>query len=266
MCNTAFAKGLCAVGFSAHAPVFKYTGLKTDWHMPDEKLNEYMDEVLAARRRWQGKLAIYLGLELDYIKGMRSALDSDIKALNLDYIIGSVHYLVPKNSEPFTFDGSIKEFEKGFREGYNGDKEALMGAYWEAIEEMISLGGIDILGHMDIFKINCKNIDTENEAAQVTKIAQAAARAEIAVEVNTGGINRGRASDTFPSARLLRIFCEQKVPAIITADAHDAAELGGNYDIALKNLAEAGYTDHILFEGKENQKNIWHSQKINYNN
>ena len=264
MCHSAFSRGLCTIGFSSHAPIFKQTGLKTTWHLPEEKLNEYITEILAARRRWQGKLNVYMGLELDYIKGLRSAQDSDIKAINPDYIIGVVHYIVPPKGEPFTLDDAAEDFEKGLKKGFNGDIEALLDMYWQEVAEMIALGGIDILGHADLYKINCRDNNAEKEAAHVRKIAKAVSQAGIAVEVNTGGLNRGRAGHTFPSASLLRIFREYNVPAIITADAHCCTDVNGNYDIALKTLAEAGYTEHFLLEFNENGEKNWRSQKLNY--
>ena len=264
MCQTAFSKGLCAIGFSAHGPIFKKTGFNTDWHINEDNLDKYIDEILAARRRWQGKLPVYLGLELDYIKGLRSALDSDIKALNLDYIIGSVHFLVPQNgAQPFTVDGPREEFETGLREGFGGDREALFASYCDAMAQMIALGGFDILGHADLYKINCRDFcGAESESRYAAEIALAAARSGVAVEVNTGGLNRNKSDQTLPSQFILRHFCQQKVPAIITADAHKACNLDGHYDIALKTVIEAGYTEHVIFEGKENGKAIWRSQKI----
>jgi histidinol-phosphatase (PHP family) len=259
MCRVAFEKGLAAVGFSAHAPVFRKTGFKTNWHMDDEQLDKYIAEVLAARRRWQGKLAVYLGLELDYIKGLQSAVDSDIRALNLDYIIGAVHYVVPQNgAKPFTVDDPPDEFEKGLREGFGGDMEALSRSYWDAMTEMINLGGFDILAHADLARINIR----ENDFRRHAEIANAAARAGLTVEVNTGGLNRGRLPDTCPSLSFLRVFREHGVPAIITADAHCTADLDGHYDTALQTLLEAGYTEHVLFEGKENAKALWRREKL----
>jgi len=266
MCRAAMEKGLSAIGFSAHGPVFKKTGLKTNWHLPDERLDAYIAEVLAARQRWRGKLAVYLGLELDYIKGLRSAMDSDIRALNLDYIIGSVHYLVPSNgAEPFTVDGPPDEFEKGLREGFGGDIEALLRSYWDAMEEMIALGGFDILGHADLVKVNIRDksrLSAESETCRHAEIARATARAGLTAEVNTGGLNRGRTQDVYPSLPFLRLFREQEVPAIITADAHCAADLDGHYDIARQTLLAAGYTEQVLFEGKDNGKPVWRREKL----
>jgi histidinol-phosphatase (PHP family) len=267
MCGAAFEKGLCAVGFSAHAPLAKKTGIKTDWHLPDERVDEYLDEVRSARRRWEGKLAVYLGLEIDYIKGLRSARDPDIRALGLDYIIGSVHYLVPAGAEPFTVDGPPEELEQGIREGFGGDGEAMTHAYWDAMAEMTALGGFDILGHVDLVKKNNQanrwfNMESGAYWQRAAEIARLAARAGLVAEVNTGGINRNKTSDTYPSLPLLRLLREQQVPAIITADAHCARDLDGNYAAARQTLLEAGYTEHALFAGRENCKARWREKRL----
>jgi histidinol-phosphatase (PHP family) len=266
MCRSAFEKGLCAVGFSAHGPIDSKTGIKTNWHIPGERLDEYINEVRSARRRWEGKLAVYLGLELDYIKGLRSAKDRDIAALRLDYIIGSVHYIVPPNgSAPFTVDGPPEELERGVREGFGGDGEAMAQAYWDAVAEMIALGGFDILGHADLIKKNNQDgrwFNAASEACLRRGEETARAAAGLVVEINTGGLNRRRVSETYPSLALLRLFREQQVPALITADAHKAGDLDGHYDLARQTLLQAGYREHILFEGRKNGKAEWRGEPL----
>jgi histidinol-phosphatase (PHP family) len=255
MCRAAFQKGLCSIGFSAHGPIFTKTGIKTNWHISDERLDEYMAEVRAARRRWEGKLTVYLGLELDYIKGLRSAMDPDIRALGLDYIIGSVHYIVPPNgAAPFTVDGPPEELERGVREGFNGNGEAMMHAYWDAALEMTALGGFAILGHADLVKKNNSHsrwfiMESESYRQRLAETARAAAGAGLVVEVNTGGLNRGSISDTYPSLPFLRLFRENQVPALISADAHKAGDLDGHYETARQTLLQAGYREHVLLGG-----------------
>jgi histidinol-phosphatase (PHP family) len=265
MCAAAYAKGLSAIGFSAHGPVREKTGLATAWHLPDERLNQYIDEALAARRRWEGKIAVYLGLELDYIKGLRSALDEDICSLPLDYIIGSVHYLVPSRGAPFTVDGPPEEMEQGVNDGFGGDYEAAMHAYWDALAEMIALGGFEILGHADLVKKNNRDnsrFDMRGDSClgRCGEIARAAGLAGIAVEVNTGGLNRKKTPDTYPSVPFLRMFREQGVSATVTADAHCADDLDGNYDAALRALVEAGYGEHVLVTRRKEGRVLWRRQ------
>jgi histidinol-phosphatase (PHP family) len=278
MCRAAFEKKLCAVGFSAHAPITKKTGIESDWHMQDEVFYKYVEHVLAAKKRWRGKLEVLLGFEIDYIKGLRSALDKDITEVNPDYLIGSVHFLIPANgAKPFTVDGPQEEFLQGLNEGFNGDARALMNSYYDAQLEMIALGGFEILGHADLIKKNCigKNLwPQEEEVYRQKEIARAvgdavgdaagkaAGRAGVIAEANTGGINRKKINEVYPSKTFLRFFCENNVPLIITADAHSAAEIKGNYDTAVKALLSAGFSDHVIIFRKSGKNKKYIKEKL----
>jgi histidinol-phosphatase (PHP family) len=267
MCRAAYEKSLFAIGFSAHAPIDKQLGWESDWNMKSSLADEYAAQVLAAKERWQGKLNVFLGLEADYIKGKRSPLDSDIIKMNLDYIIGSVHYLFPENgAQAFTVDGPQEELEKGLKEGFDSDAQKLMHAYYDAVAEMIQAGGFDIIGHADLIKKNTlgKNLwRQEAEAERQKEITHMAAKAGLVFEINTGGINRNKIQETYPSLSFLKIIKKFKVPVIITADAHCAKDINGNYDIALKTLESAGIKEHLLFKEKINSKTVWQKQKIN---
>jgi len=271
MCMAAYEKNLCSVGFSSHAPVGK-TGLKTTWHMKDEKLVDYINEIKTARIRWKRNLPVYLGLEVDYIKGLRSPSDKDIKDLNLDYTIGSVHYLIPPHGEPFTVDGPLEELENGILNGFDGDGESMLSAYLNNIMEMVTVGGFDIVGHLDLVRKNYKSkgsitfhekkgrwfeIGNENYMRRMEEIVRAISAAGLVVEANTGGINRGYVTDTYPSLAVLRLLRQYNVPVMVSADAHRSADLDGHYKEARQFLLDAGYSSHVLFEGRKNGKPTW---------
>jgi histidinol-phosphatase (PHP family) len=255
-CRTAFEKGLAAIGFSAHAPLARKTGLLTDWHLRDADLDRYIDTVNAARRRWEGKLRVYLGLEIDYIRGLTGPADRDFKALDLDYCIGSVHYIFPpKGGEPFTVDSGAEEFRGDMDRHFPGDGEGMAEAYWDAVEEMLSLGGFDILGHLDLVMKNNQNNEYfdpggERYRRRIARIAGLAARSGAVVEVNTGGLNRGKTREPYPSPELLGLLRREGARMTVTADAHEPAHLGGNYGLARRRLLEAGYAAVWEFAGK----------------
>ena len=265
MCRAAYEKNLYALGFSAHAPTAKQIGRESGWNLKENQVDEYIAEVLAAKKRWHEKLNVFLGYEADYIKGRRSPLDSDITSLNLDYIIGSVHDLNTGGSELFSIDGPAEQFKKGLEDYFEGDAQKLMHKYYDAIMEMILGGGFDILGHTDLIKMNCQGKyywPQETETKRQREIAQAAAQAGLVIEVNTGGINRKKTNEVYPSLSFLNIIREFDIPLIITADAHCAKDIIGNYDIALQTLDSANFNEHVIFDGKINGKALWKKVKI----
>ncbi|MDR3148293.1 MAG: histidinol-phosphatase [Treponema sp.] len=268
-CRRAWEKGLSSLGFSAHAPIIKKTGIPTDWNLPEDRLEAYLDAVREARRRWEGKLPVYLGLEVDYIDGLMGPADGDYRDLGLDYCIGSVHFLVPPHAAPFTVDGSREELERGLVEGYGGDGEALMHAYWDNVAAMIRSGGFEILGHADLIKKNNHAPPFFDPVGpgyfrRIEEIAALAGATPsgLVVELNTGGMNRGRLTEPYPSPAMLGLFRARGLPIIINADAHRAEDLDGHYGEALDLMRQAGYTTTVLFAGRAGGRPRWITVKL----
>ncbi|MDR0683702.1 MAG: histidinol-phosphatase [Spirochaetaceae bacterium] len=262
-CAAAYKKKFVSLGFSAHAPVTKKTGLKTDWHLSDECFDQYRMTVRDARNRWHGKLDIYLGLEVDYIDGLVSASDFDCGEFDLDYLIGSVHYITPSRC----VDDSPDQFEKLLNEDFGGDGMALADRYWDCMERMIYKGGFDIIAHADIVKKNNKDdkwfsTTDDHYIKRLERIACVIAESGLVTEVNTGGLNRGVTVEPYPSPHLLRLLQKKGVPVMINADAHRPEDLGGFYGDARRLLLETGFTRHCLFQGRLDGKPIWKSEAL----
>ena len=279
MCEAAHARGFSSLGFSSHAPITKKTGIPSAWHMKDEKLDEYIDTVEAARKRWKGKLTVYSGLEVDYIKGYCGPADADFQALPLDYIIGSVHYLIsPKNGEPFNTDEYPENFGRNVLEQFNNDGKVLCEAYYDAYNSMVKDGGCDILGHIDLIKKNnsrykffSPNDSWYKKCLVTTADLIADSRTEAAkngscwgpvVEVNTGAMIRGYTSEPYPSPDILALLAERNTPLVLNADAHAPKHLGGSYDEVMQFMRQAGHSTMMLFEGRQSGKAVWREISI----
>ncbi|MDR0448178.1 MAG: histidinol-phosphatase [Treponema sp.] len=277
MCETAYAKGFESIGFSSHAPILKKTGIRTKSSIKEKRLDEYIDRVLKARKYWNGKLSVYLGLEVDYVHGLCGPADADIQALPLDYIIGAVHFCsLPKKNEFFSVDESPENFRLGL-EQFDNDGYAFCEAYYNIYNNMINAGAYDILAHLDLIK---KNNDlfrffTPGDSRYtgllkktVNLIAAARTDAEKngvsvpVVEVNTGGMNRGYSSEPYPSRDTLKLLAEQNVPLVLSADAHTPDQLGKNYEAAMKEMKEAGYTGMAFFAGRREGKAVWQEEAL----
>jgi histidinol-phosphatase (PHP family) len=266
-CIMAYKKGLSSLGFSAHAPVTKKTGFRTNWHIADEKFPEYIEAVLDAKKRWEGKLPVYLGLEIDFISGLMGPADRDYREMGLDFIIAAVHYVFPQKGEPFTVDDSAERVERGIKESFDGDPAGMVEAYLNSCEAMIRAGGFDLLAHPDVVKKNNSGnrFFSEEEdyyRKKTALLAELMAGTGVPAEVNTGGMNRGKIRDCYPSHDFLKLFRKYGVPMIINADAHRAEDLGGFYGEARQAMLRAGYTETALFSGRQNGRAIWTTEKL----
>jgi histidinol-phosphatase (PHP family) len=249
--------------------------------MAEERLEEYLDTVRGARERWKGRLPVYLGLEVDFIEGLMGPADRDFQELGLDYIIGSVHYVIPPGGgAPFTVDGGLEEVEQGIREGFGGDPAAFVNAYWDAEEAMIRAGGFDLLGHSDLVKKNNRLPDEARPAgeagpryrwfaedspeyrARAMETARLLGERGIPGEINTGGMNRGSIREPYPGLPCLRLFQEQGAPMVINADAHRAEDLDGHYPCAREALLAAGYRETLLFRGRRGGGPLWEREPL----
>jgi histidinol-phosphatase (PHP family) len=268
MCRGAYERGFSVLGFSSHAPVGKKTGLKTDWHIGEDRFREYLEELRSARVRWEGRLTVYSGLEVDYIRGLMGPADRDLQDLELDYLIGSVHYIIPpRGGDPFPVDDAPEIFRANILTHFKGDGEAVMECYWDAVEDLIRAGGFDLLGHADLIKKNnagSQYFSPEGPAyrARLEKAASLAAQSGVVVEVNTGGMTRGWIGEPYPGPALLRLLGEKEVPLTITADAHRAEHLGSRYDDARRAMREAGYTRQYLFGGRRDRRPVWTAEPL----
>jgi histidinol-phosphatase (PHP family) len=266
-CHTAHEKRLASLGFSAHAPIFAKTGFHTNWHLADERLGEYIDSVRSAKKRWEGRLPVYLGLEVDFIPGIMGPADKDYREMGLDYIIASVHYILPPRGEFFTVDGPLQEVEQGIKEGFGGDPMGMLESYLDSEEAMIRAGGFDVLGHPDLVKLHNKDnkfFDPKSDfyLKKIAALSALMAEADVPSELNTGGLNRNKISECYPSVDFLKHFRSKNVPIVINADAHRAADLDGHYDEARRAMLEAGYTETVLFDGRVNGKAAWKSLNL----
>lgn len=151
--ETACDKEFKAVGISSHAPLIiepcRDPLLTYGWFMPQDKLQDYIQEVRSIRQEYQDRIRVFLGLEADYFDDDHSP--AHWKSYGLDYCVGSIHFLPTKTFHcPFLqFDSAGKCIEILLEE-YGGG-EGFYRACFAQNMKMIRTQSIDILGHMDLF-------------------------------------------------------------------------------------------------------------------
>jgi histidinol-phosphatase (PHP family) len=275
-CRAAIEKHFSILGFSAHAPIEKLSGIKSDWHLKEGDLQKYLDEVSGAKIKYRGKLTVLSGLEADYVDGISGPADWNRRRaeLGLDFIIGSVHYIpLPQRGIGLNqkklfqeIDGTREKFLRLLTDGFRGNAGELVKTYWRCVKNMAEAGGFDILGHIDLVKKN--NPDDELFSTKLSDEVygqgffsaldaitvqcqstwSATGKIPFAIEINTGALAREKYNDTYPSVEIMKEISLRQIPMTISGDDHSPASLGKFHDYAVSNAIKAGIRELYYFD------------------
>ena len=215
MIDTAISRGFDSLGFSMHAstnPPCKYSG---------RNIPQYFEELNRLKKKYEGKIEIFTGTELDYFS--HGVVDVD----SYEYTIASVHFGF-KDGVRMEYDYSANETQKYITELYGGDSAAYARDYYGIVATVADrFPKATFIGHFDLItKFNEKApgiIDTEN-----AKYKSAAIEALVALkekneffEVNTGAISRGYRTTPYPAPFILDKMKEIGCKLVLTSDCHD---------------------------------------------
>ena len=219
MIEAALEKGFAALGFSTHSDIVK-------------DLEAYKTEIRSLAAKYAGRIKVLCGVEAEY--------DTGFKRGDLDYVIGSTHYLTVPDGSRFAFDHTPQILMDGIRAFFGGDASAFVRAYFAQEREMIGNYDCDVIGHVDLVrKFNLKHPFFDETApwyrAEIEKTADAIASSGKIVEVNTGAIARGWQTDAYPSAEMRALLRERGVRFILSSDSHAPETL----DFAFDRFADA---------------------------
>jgi histidinol-phosphatase (PHP family) len=200
-------------------------------------------------------MEIYLGLEIDYIPGLIGPAAPQFQNLDLDYKIGSVHFVGTfDDGMHWTVDGSPERFARGLAETFSGEAQRLVEGYYGRICAMLENEPPNILGHLDLVKLHNRDNRYFSEGEDwyrdaVISTLNAVHRAGVILEVNCGGINKGLTQDFYPSPWVLKHCRDLEIPIILSADAHRPEKLTGGFAAAAKMLLEVGYQKLTALQG-----------------
>jgi len=233
--SPAIEAGISEIGFSEHLTLFKDL---EDWNMNPENVFSYIEHINSIRENVKS-IKIKTGLEVDFIRGKENETNDFLRPLELDYIIGSVHYLGEK-----TVDAG-PEFYKG------KSINMLYESYFESVCDAVSSGLFDIIGHCDLIRIFGYKPSVDLEPLY-RKLATMMKKHDVAFEVNTNGRNKPLA-DFYPDRKFLHIFREENIPVCVNSDAHMPARVGQYFDEAYDLLRYVGFTEMAVFNKRVRQ-------------
>jgi histidinol-phosphatase (PHP family) len=240
--------GLNSIGISDHSPV----PLNSSWAMKKDDLPKYINELNFLKKTYGRNINIYAGMELDYIQGLDIKKYIDFDELNLDYFIGSVHYVYSELFDGYgTADNSQEMVEKLLYEGFNGDSTAFFSRYYQTVREMIKTYNPVLIAHFDVLEkrnIERKLFNPESEAykEQVEKTLDIIENS--CIEVNTGAMAKD-IDVLYPSEYILRRCFAKNIPLSVNSDCHFTSGLLFAYDKAVSLIKKAGYEYVHVYDG-----------------
>ena len=224
--------GIDVYGFSEHAPM----DFDEHYRLNFSEMKSYENDVKNLQDKYKDDITILLGYEVDYLK---NHMDDRVLHSNVDYLIGSVHFL-----KEWGFDNP--EFNDEYSKR---NIDEIWQEYFDAIEAMAKTGHFDIVGHLDLIKIF--NFIPKKD---IRLIAQPALKAiktsNMVIELNAAGL-RKPCKELYPSQSLLEIAYELDIPITFSSDAHAIGQVGFKYNEAKELAKKVGYNKAVTFEQRE---------------
>lgn len=260
----AISKGFRAYGFSSHSPL----PFETFWNMSADDMPEYLQEIERLKNKYQDKLEIYTGLEIDYLDETYNPSIPYFRNLPLDYRIGSIHFLptadILTEKEMVCIDGPYKDYAEALRKYFDNDIRLLVKRYFDTTLQMIEAGGFDIVGHVDKIYMNSSHneafsMDTDWYRKPLLECLNLIAEKGLMVEINTKNLQRK--GQTFPHQSYIPLLKEFSIPVMVNSDCHYPDLVDDGRAKAFQLLKEAGFkSTRELINGK------WQDTKIDYFN
>ena len=230
----AIALGIDIYGFSEHAPMDFDEGYRLSF----EEMTDYENDILTAKEKYKDDIEILLGYEVDWLPGH---MDERVLGANVDYLIGSVHFI-----DKWSFDNP--EFIGGWKER---DIDEIWQAYFEATEAMAKSGYFDIVGHLDLIKV-FKYLPKQDVRLLAKASLNAIKKSGMVLELNAAGL-RKPVGEIYPSKALLEEAYALDIPVTFGSDAHSPEQVGFGYEEAVALAKEVGYSRAVTFKGRDRE-------------
>ena len=230
MTEAALRCGFGAIGFSDHS----YAPEQIDYCMPKEKVDEYFREVSALRDEYRGRIAVYVGIELDG--------DSALPEVDYDFVIASVHEMHHRGkSYPVDYSAAV-QLELA-NELFGGSMVSYSEAYYESLVRHVKNCRPDFIGHFDLVtKYSLVPEDDKRYRDTAVSAARECMKYCDTFELNTGAIARGLRAVPYPADFILREIKSMGGRVIVTSDCHYPERLTCWFSEAEEYLSSLGFT------------------------
>ncbi len=194
-------------GFSDHAPM----DFDPTYRMRFEDMARYREDILHVKQKYAQEIDILFAYEVDFLEGH---MDSRVLKADVDYLIGSVHFI-----DGWGFDNP--EFIGRYD---HEDIDRIWQRYFDLIERMAQSRLFDIVGHLDLIKV-FKFLPKRPVRDIAFNAIKAIKAADMTIEINVAGYRKPIA-EPYPSRELLELAYDADIPITFGSDAHQPEQIG----------------------------------------
>ncbi len=243
ICKAALSLGIEEIGITDH---FSFAPYSPNYRYFDPDV--YFRVWTKLQEEFAPNLTIRIGIELDEFANFPMESNELVRNYPWDLVIGSTHDLE---------GGTLRTYLRKYQ-----NQEQTIRAYYKALTSAIEVGAFDVLAHFDLIK---RYITDEGEPlmkmnpfdSQIDSLFCLLIEKEIALEVNTSGLQQACRSP-FPSYALLERFYSLGGKLItIGSDAHKPADLSREFDLVLPRLQAIGFPGLVRFHQRKKRIQTW---------
>lgn len=253
--ESAKERGLDEIGISEHSHTFKefeelyYEDLILDdseigsfqqkW-LKTNKFKYTIDEYFSFMEKVKKKYPnTKVGIEVCNFKNQEK-VKAILQNYPFDYIIGSIHFL----------DGWGYDASKLIKIWDTVDLKYIYETYTKEVENMLSSGEYDILGHP--FNIRLfKYFPDFDVKPYIERVCQIMKDKDVAIDINTGTFYRYPVKEISPYGEFMEIAKKYNLKIITSSDAHKPEDCGRYIDDAVNYAKEYGFSDLTIFTKRE---------------
>lgn len=233
--EAAIAKGIKHFGFSDHAPM----SFDPAYRMSFSDMSKYESDVLELKDHYRDQIEVLLAYEVDYLVGH---MDPRVLSADVDYLIGSVHFLDSWGFDNPEFMGKYDSL----------DLDELWEHYFATITAMVKSAHFDIVGHIDLLKL-FKFLPKKHSLADLAYDSLVAIKdSDMTLEVNMSGL-RKPIGEIYPSKQILELAYSLGVDITFGSDAHDPAQVGLYAKEVLDLATSVGYKRCALYKSRKKE-------------
>ncbi|MDQ3729456.1 MAG: histidinol-phosphatase [Actinomycetota bacterium] len=229
--------GIAELGVSEH--IHRFTESLEIWDHPFWRENAVDD--LAEYVEFLRSVRLRAGIEMDWIAGREDQTANVLDRHDLDYVVGSVHFLRGR-----AVDHDVNDVWEEI-----ADPDKVWALYFETLAEAIRSGLYDICAHPDLVKVwgEGRPAPRRDPRFHYEPAIEAIAETGIAVEVSTAGW-RKPAGELYPADAFAEMCIDAGAVFALSSDAHVPQHVGHEYKRAVEVMRGWGVREIAVFEGR----------------